>query len=64
MFDFIHTSAESQRHPFAIPAAHTMPIQASPHRFPTLAHYWPQSAMPTHAIREVLVSRTYTGADG
>ena len=29
--------------PVSIPAAQAMPIQASPHRFPTPARYWPRS---------------------
>ena len=35
-----------------------------PHRFPTAGALLAAAGMPAHAIREVLGSRTYTGADG
>ena len=63
MFDHIHSSTESND-TLSIPAAQAMPIPASPHRFPTPARCWPRSECRAHAIREVLGSRTYTGADG
>ena len=50
--------------PFSIPAAQEMPIHGFAAPLPDAGALLAAVGMPAHAIREVLGSRTYTGADG
>ena len=63
MFDFIHTSDNSHNTPFNSDSTHDAePGYAAPP--PDTGALLAAVGMPAHAIREVLGSRTYTGADG
>ena len=64
MFDSQTYLDRVQRHPFQSRQHRRMPIHASPHRLPDAGELLAAVGMPAHAIREVLGSRTYTGADG
>ena len=67
MFDFIHTSDDSHNTPFIGPldsdSTHgAEPGYAAPP--PDTGALLAAVGLPAHAIREVLGSRTHTGADG
>ena len=63
MFDFIHTSDDSHNTPFNSNSTHgAEPGYAAP--LPDTGALLAAVGLPAHAIREVLGSRTYSGADG
>ena len=62
MFDRIHSSTESYDTRFNPGHRHADPGFAAP--LPDAGALLAAVGMPAHAIREVLGSRTYTGADG
>ena len=63
MFDFIHTSDDSHNTPFNSDSTHGAKpgYAALP---PDTGALLAAVGLPAHAIREVLGSRTHTGADG
>ena len=63
MFDFIHTSDDSHNTPFNSNSTHDAdPGFAA--LLPDAGALLAAVGLPAHAIREVLGSRTHTGADG
>ena len=64
MFNSILTIANESNDTLFNPGSIRIPIHASPHRLPDTARMLAAAGVPAHAIREVLASRTYTGADG
>ena len=63
MFDFIHTSDDSHNTPFnSNSTGDSDPGFTAP--LPDAGALLAAVGLPAHAIREVLGSRTYTGADG
>ena len=64
MFDHIHSSTDSNDTLFNPGSNEAMPIHGFTAPLPDTGALLAAVGMPAHAIREVLGSRTYTGADG
>ena len=63
MFDFIHTSDDAHNTPFNSNSTHgAEPGYSAPP--PDTGALLAAVGLPAHAIREVLGSRTHTGAEG